>query len=441
MVVAHVPTLFMVIMALSATLAMVLGIAARRQLREGMGYWALGLLAHTFTYLLFTMRGQVSDWLSVVLGNVLLSCVFALFTEGVCQFQRRRPPRWLLWSPVVLVAILISVLLPWYQARVAAGVFIYVVQSLILVLIVLQRRKETAGVGQYFLATGFLVLIALMLLQGVGVVLYRNEIKSMLTPHWVPSVVFLASAMCTMVVSLGLILMAKERADERNRKLAMRDELTGLINRRSLLDSLEQQLAMAKRQGQPLALLMIDIDYFKQVNDTYGHQTGDEVLKHMAQAIAGRTRAQDLPGRLGGEEFLVILPNTHLQGAVQLAEILRQGIEGSPFQSASGQAIAITISLGVAGQSQLKDPQCDDMISAADQALYLAKQNGRNRVEVFAPLSPPGAGLQAQRLPERVHPGGDIGAHAQGATPFAAGLAGPFAGGVDAHLAAQPAHR
>ena len=382
---AHIPTLFMVIMALSATLAISVGVAARTQLREGMGYWALGLLAHTVVYLLFALRGEVSDWVSVVLGNVLLSSVFALFAEGIFQFQRRRPPRWLLWSPVFLVAVLFSALLPWYLARVVMGVFFFVFQSLVVVVAVLQKRRDTAGVGQYFLVTGFLVLIAMLLLQGVGVVLHRDEIKSVLSSHWVPSLVFLVSALCTVVVSHGLILMAKERADERNRSLAMRDELTGLINRRSLLEALAQQLAMARRQCQPLALLMIDIDYFKQVNDLHGHLSGDKVLKAVAQAIAGRTRAQDLPGRLGGEEFLVILPNTSLQGAVQLAEVLRQGIETTGFQSTSGQAITITISLGVCEHGQMQAPQSDDMINAADQALYLAKRNGRNRVEVFAP--------------------------------------------------------
>lgn len=381
---AHIPTLFIVIMALSATLAIAVGIAARTQLREGMGYWALGLVAHTLAYLLFALRGQVSDWLSVVLGNVLLSVVFALFTEGVFQFQRRRPPRWLLWSPVFLVGILFSALLPWYLARVAVGVLIFVFQTVVMVVAVLQKRKETVGVGQYFLVTGFLVLIAMLLLQGLGVALNRDQITSVLSSHWVPSVVFLTSALCTVVVSLGLILMAKERADERNRSLAMRDELTGLINRRSLLESLTQQIAMAKRHGQPLALLMIDIDYFKHVNDIHGHLSGDKVLKAVAHAIAGRTRAQDLPGRLGGEEFLVILPNTSVGGAVQLAEILRQAIENSQFEAVSGQAIAITISIGVCEQGQLLEPKCDDMINAADQALYLAKQHGRNRVEVFS---------------------------------------------------------
>ncbi|MDO8319602.1 diguanylate cyclase [Rhodoferax sp.] len=384
---AHVPTLFMVIMALSATLALSVGIAARTQLREGMAYWALGLFAHTLAYLLFALRGQVSDWLSVVLGNLLLSVVFALFAEGVFQFQRRRPPRWLLWTPCGVVVVLFAALLPWYLARVVVGALIYVFQSLVVVLAVLQKRKETAGVGQYFLVTGFLVLVALTLLQGVGVVLHRDQITSVLSAHWLPGLVFLTSALCTVVVSVGLILMGKERADERNRTLAMRDALTGLVNRRSLLEALTQQMAHARRHGQPLALLMIDIDYFKRVNDSHGHLSGDKVLKTVAGVIAARTRAQDLPGRLGGEEFLVILPGTTLQGALQLAETLRQEIEHTGFCSVSGEVIALTISLGVCAQDQLVAPLCDDMINAADQALYLAKNNGRNRVGVFAPIS------------------------------------------------------
>lgn len=120
------------------------------------------------------------------------------------------------------------------------------------------------------------------------------------TPHLVQTVIFLVSAIGVVVViairalSLGLVVMTKERADERNLNLALRDDLIGLINRRALLKALAQHLSATKRHGQPLSLLMVDVDFFKRVNDTHGHLSGDKVLKTMAEAVTQRTRGQDL---------------------------------------------------------------------------------------------------------------------------------------------------
>jgi diguanylate cyclase (GGDEF)-like protein len=371
------------LIAVNVTLTLSVGLVARGKLRDGMAYWAAGLACNAAGYVLFALRGQVSDLLSIVLANVLFASVFALFTEGVFQFQNRRPRRWLVWLPVVATALLFGALIPWQAARVVAGTIIFSAQSAAIMVSLLQRRKTTVGVGQYFMVAGFLMMIIAFAFQGVGTLLRKDEVTSIMTPHFVQTVIFLVATISVVVVSLGLVVMIKDRADELNRNLAMRDELTGLINRRSLLESLAQHLSAAKRHGQPLSLLMVDIDFFKRVNDTYGHLSGDKVLKTMARSIVQRTRAQDVPGRLGGEEFLVILPNSTEQGAWQLAENLRQGVEATAFQAVSGEPIAITVSIGLCALSQLPDPQCDDLIAASDQALYRAKAAGRNRVEVF----------------------------------------------------------
>jgi diguanylate cyclase (GGDEF)-like protein len=371
------------LIAVNVTLTLSVGLVAHGKLRDGMAYWAAGLACNAAGYVLFALRGQVSDLLSIVLANVLFASVFALFTEGVFQFQNRKPRRWLVWLPVVATALLFGALIPWQAARVVAGTIIFSAQSAAIMVSLLQRRKTTVGVGQYFMVAGFLMMIIAFAFQGVGTLLRKDEVTSIMTPHFVQTVIFLVATISVVVVSLGLVVMIKDRADELNRNLAMRDELTGLINRRSLLESLAQHLSAAKRHGQPLSLLMVDIDFFKRVNDTYGHLSGDKVLKTMASSIVQRTRAQDVPGRLGGEEFLVILPNSTEQGAWQLAENLRQGVEATAFQAVSGEPIAITVSIGLCALSQLPDPQCDDLIAASDQALYRAKAAGRNRVEVF----------------------------------------------------------
>lgn len=165
-------------------------------------------------------------------------------------------------------------------------------------------------------------------------------------------------------------------------ELAVRDSLTGLYNRRYLDETLEREVSRARREGNPLALVMLDIDYFKRVNDTYGHQVGDEALRMLATTLLADVRTEDVACRYGGEEFLILLPNMPLETAIQRAEAWRQAIE--ELSVALGNFhITFTISLGVAAYPEHgKTP--DDLTRCADQALYRAKHEGRNQVSVFS---------------------------------------------------------
>ena len=142
---------------------------------------------------------------------------------------------------------------------------------------------------------------------------------------------------------------------------------------------MQQELARVKRLDMPVSFLMLDIDHFKHVNDTYGHATGDAVLKHFAESTTGRLRNIDLFGRLGGEEFGVLLPGTDRTGAYELADQLRQYIAVSPVPSEKGD-IHITVSIGVT-EFTPEDMTPDGILARADAALYQAKEHGRNRVE------------------------------------------------------------
>jgi diguanylate cyclase (GGDEF)-like protein len=161
----------------------------------------------------------------------------------------------------------------------------------------------------------------------------------------------------------------------------IRDPLTNLFNRRYLNEILPRELHRAQRQSQPLSVIMIDIDYFKQINDKYGHEAGDDVLKHMGLLLQEHFRKSDIPCRFGGEEFILVLPETSLNVALQKSEQLRQAIIDLPLIFQGKMIKGLTISLGVASF-----PQCgqlaNELIAAADQALYKAKKLGRNRVEV-----------------------------------------------------------
>lgn len=158
-------------------------------------------------------------------------------------------------------------------------------------------------------------------------------------------------------------------------RLAEYDKLTGLYNRRKLDDALAREVIRSERYDRPLSVIIIDIDHFKNVNDTYGHQIGDAVLVESAARLSGTLRTSDTAGRWGGEEFLIICPETTLDTAVVLAERLRADYTAQEFPEAG----KLTASFGVAAHCH--GLQAQDVVHRADQALYRAKNGGRNRVE------------------------------------------------------------
>jgi diguanylate cyclase (GGDEF)-like protein len=157
------------------------------------------------------------------------------------------------------------------------------------------------------------------------------------------------------------------------------DELTGVFNRRGVLVHLNSELARSRRFHSPVAVLMIDIDHFKRVNDTYGHAAGDTTIRTISTVVQMQLRETDVLGRVGGEEFLVILPALELEGALAVAERIRESVEISKIDLPE-QPIQITVSIGVG--FWLHGDDADKLIARADSALYEAKHNGRNRIEL-----------------------------------------------------------
>ncbi|MBW2100798.1 MAG: sensor domain-containing diguanylate cyclase [Deltaproteobacteria bacterium] len=170
----------------------------------------------------------------------------------------------------------------------------------------------------------------------------------------------------------------RKRMHEELKRLADTDGLTGLYNRRYLLEKLDREVCRARSYNRPLSLIMIDADYFKSVNDRYGHDVGDRVLRQIAGTCRNILRENDILGRVGGEEFAVILPGADLEKARQVAERLRSGVENNRLSIQNGE-VRITISVGLA---QLNSTALDtkNLMKQADTALYCAKRNGRNLV-------------------------------------------------------------
>jgi two-component system cell cycle response regulator len=171
-------------------------------------------------------------------------------------------------------------------------------------------------------------------------------------------------------------------ANERLRHMSQTDALTGLDNRRNLEERIEEMFEHAKRLNEPFACVMCDLDRFKSVNDTHGHQAGDAVLKQFAKILRHEVREIDRAGRYGGEEFMLLLPGTVLDAAVTFAERVRKQVEANTF-TFDGASIRRTASFGVSAWPHPRIANCDGLVRAADDALYVAKETGRNRVIRF----------------------------------------------------------
>ncbi len=165
-------------------------------------------------------------------------------------------------------------------------------------------------------------------------------------------------------------------------QMAITDELTGLYNRRYLKKILHQEFERSKRYRSEFSVLMLDLDHFKQVNDTYGHGFGDHVLREVARQIGCSIRTSDSAFRFGGEEMIILLPQTDIKGAKQTAENIRLQLAAEPIEDINHSTI-VTVSIGVASSLLHKPENRNDLIAFADKALYSAKENGRNRVEEY----------------------------------------------------------
>ncbi|HEY6836274.1 MAG TPA: GGDEF domain-containing protein, partial [Gaiellaceae bacterium] len=183
---------------------------------------------------------------------------------------------------------------------------------------------------------------------------------------------------------------------------ATTDSMTGLANRWTFDEELALEWRRAERVGDPLALILLDVDDFKSINDRHGHQAGDEVLRRVGEVLAGSVRHVDLAARYGGEEFAVIVPDTDLDGAVDLAERLRKGLAGAKIELPDGTQLSLTASFGAAVKGDL--PGGEKLVAAADKQLYVAKHGGKNRVAPEPTRNRPAASKAVER---RRHPSSD----------------------------------
>ncbi|MFN3438013.1 MAG: GGDEF domain-containing protein [Acidovorax sp.] len=341
---------------------------------RGVGAWAAAPLLWLASTVLFGARGIIPDWLSLVLANQLLVLGTVTYYMGTRSFMGQ-PLTWRHWNWVMagttLVFITLTYWLPNYALRV--GFFSIVMGAIYIA----QMRFMLRHGGRNFpvrLVEVVLALHMVVLATRLISILTGNAGADLMEPSLFQTLYIGAYVITVLMLSIGAVLMATDRLRTELEHLATHDSLTQSLNRRALLQRCEDELERAQRYGNGPSIMMLDLDNFKAVNDTRGHQHGDAVLVHFAERTRQVLRRADRLGRYGGEEFLVLLPGADTAAATSVAQRIHATL-------AAGHALDCQVSIGLTSWTGSHET-LDAMLSRADAALYRAKNEGRNRTVV-----------------------------------------------------------
>jgi diguanylate cyclase (GGDEF)-like protein len=345
--------------------------------------WGSGfIVAAVATTLIIVARGAIPDFWSIVIGNALIALAYGILWSGVRSFEGKRlsvvqtMAGAIVWLASCLIGPIYAV--PAARATVLAAIAI---TYTLLSLLELWRGRDD-GVWRWPIMLLLVVHAAVIpiRIQLAGPAAYPDLRHVDLVIFAIFETVFVC--ICAAYLFGGL---AKDRIAAFYRRASLIDPLTGVANRRNFSQVAERILARARFASRPIALLLFDLDRFKRINDTYGHHAGDAVLIEFCRLATSLLRPTDLFGRVGGEEFAGLLPDTGRQDALSLAERLRAALEATSH-TVEGRTFTATVSIGVAISDQAS-ADLDALLDAADQALYRAKVLGRNRVELSLNLA------------------------------------------------------
>jgi len=378
----HVPTLVLMLAVGFGLLTLQLWMAGRGALGRGeLKRLSLAGLAFSLGFALFGLRPWLPGWLVLLAGNWLLMVgLFGLALAVSRHLLNRDPPRWqqgLLLAMALLVPAVLDVATP-----VRAGAMSAAMGLLLLPTTLLALRLGWRAELNFRTVAMLLLLASAALWLRVALALWWLGAAPAEAQAWREglSFIFMFAFLAVLTAGFGFVLAHFERVAGQMRKLASVDGLTGAMNHSTTLSLLAHALERGRREGQPVGFVMLDLDHFKRVNDRHGHAVGDQVLKAVAACTRARLRGSDVFGRLGGEEFGLVLPATDEAGARHLAEQVRLAVEGLELRGDGGQPLRVTLSAGVAEASRSDTPET--LMHLADKALYQAKQKGRNRVVV-----------------------------------------------------------
>lgn len=345
------------------------------------GAWGIAMLTYAVGGAIVMAAAMVNDVNLVTIGASITLLAVALQWDAAREYAaQKRAPLWIAVGPIGFFVVAHSGFLESLDARLIAG-------CLVSAAYYSAAALELRRIGDRQLcwpAVSLLVVVGLTYLSWVPFSLFVpiQTLNDAFTIAWLPPL-----ALVTMLVRVALafivLSMAKEREEQEQRRDALTDSLTGLPNRRALFEAAD---AVGERRilgGTPVSVLIFDLDRFKDTNDSYGHNLGDEVLKIFATILERELKVNAIAGRLGGEEFAAILPGVDAERAVEAAERVRRSFS-SAGAFVNGLAVGATVSVGVACDT---DPDADlsGLFRRADAALYTAKRGGRDQVALLDP--------------------------------------------------------
>jgi len=373
---------------------------------RSLSIFAAGFLSSVVGFMLFIGQGQLPFMLGYLLANMLL-LFFQLSLAWGIRSRFKVSPEWPLrfWAYLGTWLVLLVMATTIYNSFTIRAILSSVFLMVAAVEFLLALRNSSYRMPGVIRHTSWVTVVLFLCMHATRItfLVAQTDAGTRLMDNQLVNTFTFSFSLLFAVSWGGLILLLDVsdlilQLEHRNKVLedmATSDKLTGLKNRHSLDSRLESELERALRYNEPLSIILFDIDHFKRVNDTWGHPTGDEVLKQMASIAASRVRGPDDVYRWGGEEFLIVAPHTSLQGALALAEKLRAAIEADTFPVVG----SLTASFGVAELRPAEDR--DTWFKRVDLALYRAKNTGRNRVVGFGDQeSLPVASVKIEWRPE-----------------------------------------
>ena len=372
-------TLLVVLIVSNLLMAGAMWITFAGRFRAGLGPWTGSLIVQGFSWLLVVTRNDVADFASIAIATAFLVYCWSLQVSALLEFHGRPTPRWLMYGPAVIAFLIVVIYVREPRARLAVCGLGFGMAQLVTSFLLLYYDVAAEKRTRLLLAGSYFVMAAALFWLAFTAWFEPEALLPTFGAHGGLGTSLLAFYAVTIASSFAFLLMHKERADRETHELATTDSLTGVYNRRTFKELSDPLLSRARRTRSAVSLLLLDIDHFKNINDTHGHLAGDEVLARFAELVRQCLRKEDLLARYGGEEFVVLLPGTAQADAMGLAERIRNQVEKTHLH-AGNDAVRVTVSIGVAGDHGERLPSLDAMLGHADQALYAAKAQGRNRV-------------------------------------------------------------
>ncbi len=365
---------------------------AVRRRETALAFWSVASLCTAGGTLLYFLRGTIPDLLSIAVGNMLMLLTGTLRWAGLRRFEGQHTPAWQYLSAPLMLFGVAAFTEPLGLTAARRTVIILLAAVLFNGLIIRDSlrayRAEPMVTRQMLIASiGLNIVLVCVQLAVVWLQQPRADLSFTAWQGWYPMVMLVYFSSFALV-NLSSFMMLFERHENQLVRAATVDALTSLLNRKGFEQLADRQRQRSLRDGKPMSVLVMDLDWFKSINDRYGHEAGDAVLSAFAQTARVALRPTDLLCRPGGEEFWALLPDTDLAGARLVAQRVCDQFRGSSLRF-SGWEISATVSLGVA-EAVLPDESLHAALGRADQALYEAKHAGRNRVATAALPTAPG---------------------------------------------------